>query len=174
MVKTNSTCFLPGLLALAMFWGIVSQTYCRIILEPLPERPTITALNHLLNCLKHILSDLIHMSVLLSIVILVDAMLDNFLCFNCMYQHLVNWISSYLLTCATRYNVCMYGYVLTLWAVIIVVSMINTPVHVLSSGWPLCKRSDLTLIEVSEHAYLSYQAFSLFLVYHHVDYCKLM
>ena len=34
VVKTNSTCFLPGLLALVMFWGIVSQTYCRNVLEP--------------------------------------------------------------------------------------------------------------------------------------------
>ena len=29
------------------------------------------------------------------------------------------------------------------------------------SGWPLCKRSGLTLIEVSQYVYLSYQAFSL-------------
>ena len=42
-----------------------------------------------------------------------------------------------------------------------VIKMINTPGHVLSPGWPLCKRSGLTLIEVSQHAYSSYQAFSL-------------
>ena len=48
--------------------------------------------------------------------------------------------------------------------------MINTPGHVLSSGWPLCKLSGMTLLEVSQHAYLSYQAFSLFFIYHHVDF----
>ena len=56
----------------------------------------------------------------------------------------------------------MYGYLLTWWTVIIVFRMINTPGHVLSSGWPLCKRSGLTLIEVSQHAYLSYQALVYF------------
>ena len=34
--------------------------------------------------------------------------------------------------------------------------------------WPLCKRSGMTLIEVSQHAYFSYQAFSLSLICHHV------
>ena len=68
----------------------------------------------------------------------------------------------------------MYGYLLTWWTVTIVFRMINTPGHVLSSGWPLLKRSGLTLIKVSQHAYLSCQAFSLFLVYHHVDFCNLM
>ena len=96
------------------------------------------------------------MSVLTLIVILVDAMLDDFHCFNCMYQHLVNLIPSQLLTCDTCYNVCMYGYLLTGWTVIIVFRIINTPGHVLSSGWPLCKRSGLTLIKVSQDAYLSY------------------
>ena len=46
------------LLALAMFWGIVSQTYCRNILEPWPKRLTLTALNRLLHWLRHILLDL--------------------------------------------------------------------------------------------------------------------
>ena len=35
-------------------------------------------------------------------------------------------------------------------------------------GWPLCKRPGMTLIEVSQHAYLPYQAFGLSLIYHHV------
>ena len=48
--------------------------------------------------------------------------------------------------------------------------MINTPARVLSLGWLLCKWSGLTLIEVSQHAYLSYQAFSVF--YHHVDFLQ--
>ena len=46
--------------------------------------------------------------------------------------------------------------------------MINTPGHVLSPGWPLCKRSGLTLIEVSQHAYSSYQASSLPFIFYHV------
>ena len=92
-VKTNPTCFLPGLLAHPMFWGIVSQTCCRNILGPWPKRSTLTALSRLSHCLRHISLDLIHMSVLTSIVILVIAMLHDFHCFNCMYQHLMNWIS---------------------------------------------------------------------------------
>ena len=32
----------------------------------------------------------------------------------------------------------------------------------------------LTLLEVYQHAYLSYQAFSLLLIYHHVDVCNLL
>ena len=53
------------------------------------------------------------------------------------------------------------------WTNTFVIKIINTPGHVLSPGWPLCKRSGLTLIEVSQHAYSSYQAFSLpFISYH--------
>ena len=35
----------------------------------------------------------------------------------------------------------------------IVITMINIPGHVLSSGWPLYKRSEITLIMVSKYAY---------------------
>ena len=48
------------------------------------------------------------------------------------------------------------------------IRMINTPGH-LRSVWPLCKRSDRTLTEVSQHAYVSYLALSLPLIYHHID-----
>ena len=40
------------------------------------------------------------------------------------------------------------------------------------SGWPLCKRPDLTSIEVSQHTYLSHQGFSLLLIYDHVDFLQ--
>ena len=46
--------------------------------------------------------------------------------------------------------------------------MINTPGHVLSPGWLLRKRSGLTLIEVSQHAYSSYQAFIMPFVFYHI------
>ena len=55
-----------------------------------------------------------------------------------------------------------------LYVWLFVVKMINTPGHVLSPGWPLCKRLSLTLIEVSQHAYPSYQAFSLPFIFYHV------
>ena len=52
-----------------------------------------------------------------------------------------------------------------LYVWLFVIIMINTPGHVLSPGWPLCTRSGLTLIEVSQHAYSSYQAFSLLFIF---------
>ena len=55
-----------------------------------------------------------------------------------------------------------------------VIKVINTPGHVLSPGWPLCKRSGLTLIEVSQHAYSSYQAFSLPFIFLPCYSCNLM
>ena len=60
------------------------------------------------------------------------------------------------------------------WTNIIVIKMINTPGHVLSPGGPLCKRSGLTLIEVSQHAYSLYQAFSLPSIFRQVIVCNLM
>ena len=64
---------------------------------------------------------------------------------------------------------CLYVYLLMRWTkrswsseCLTVLAMCSPP------GWPLCKGSDMTLIKVSQHAYLSYQAFSLSLIYYHV------
>ena len=56
------------------------------------------------------------------------------------------------------------------WTNIIVIRMINTPAHVLSPGWLLCKRSGPTSTEVFQHAYSSYQALSLPLIFHQVNF----
>ena len=67
---------------------------------------------------------------------------------------------SYLHVTHDEISVCLAIWLIW-WTNIFVIKMINTPGHVLSPGWPLRKRSGLTLIEVSQHAYSSYQAFSL-------------
>ena len=54
------------------------------------------------------------------------------------------------------------------WTYSIVIKMINTPGHVVSPGWPLCKPLGLILIEVSQHAYSSYRVFSLLFILHYV------
>ena len=46
-----------------------------------------------------------------------------------------------------------------------VIRMFDTLGYVLSPGRPLCERSGPTFIEVSQNAYLSYQAFGLPLIY---------
>ena len=48
---------------------------------------TLTALDRLSRCSRHILLNLIHMNALISIVIPVNAMLRDFHCPNCMYLH---------------------------------------------------------------------------------------
>ena len=65
---------------------------------------------------------------------------------------------SYLHVTHDEISVCL-AILLIWWTNIIAIKMINTPGHVLSPWWYLCKRSGLTLIEVSQHAYSSYQAF---------------
>ena len=62
-----------------------------------------------------------------------------------------------------------YGCFVIWWININVITMINTPGPVLSPSWPLYKQSGLTLMEVSQYAHLSYQAFSIPLTYHHVS-----
>ena len=47
-------------------------------------------------------------------------------------------------------------------------TMIERVWHAGHPLWPQCKRSGLTLIEVSQHAYSSYQAFSLPSIFYHV------
>ena len=110
--------------------------------------------------------------------------------FLCMYWYelLFLWIQCYVIL--TVLNVCTsIGWIifshsnlhvthdeisvcLAIWLIwwknIFVIKMINTRGHVLSPGWPLCKRSGLTLIEVSQHAYSSYQVFSLPFIFYHV------
>ena len=110
VVRTNSICFLPGPSALALFWDIKSQTCCMNILGPYPKGPTLTALNRLSHCLRHISLNLIPMYVLISIVIPVDAMLYDYYCSKCMYKHLMNYISPQLLSCDTWWNICMSGW----------------------------------------------------------------
>ena len=82
----------------------------------------------------------------------------------------IGWIifsHSFLHVTHDEISVCLSIWLIW-WTNIFVIKMINTPGHVLSPGWPLCKRSGLTLIEVSQHAYSSYQAFSLPFIFHHV------
>ena len=82
----------------------------------------------------------------------------------------IGWIifsHSYLHVTHDEISVCLAIWLIW-WTNIFVIKMINTPGHVLSPGWPLCKRSGLTLIEVSQHAYSSYQAFSLPFIFYHV------
>ena len=67
---------------------------------------------------------------------------------------------SYLHVTHDEISVCLDIWLIW-WANIIVIKIINTPGHVLSPGWPLCKQLGLTLIKVSQYAYLSYQAFRL-------------
>ena len=89
----NSICFLPGLSVLVVFWDIISQTCRKNILGPYPKGPTLTALNRLSFCVRHISLNLILMYVPISIVIPVDAMLCDSHCSKCMYKHLMNYIS---------------------------------------------------------------------------------
>ena len=82
----------------------------------------------------------------------------------------IGWIifsHSYLHVTHDKISVCLAIWLIW-WTNIFVIKMINTPGHVLSPGWPLCKRSGLTLIEVSQHAYSSYQASSLPFIFYHV------
>ena len=82
----------------------------------------------------------------------------------------IGWIifsHSYLHATHDEIYVCLAIWLIW-WTNIFVIKMINTPGHVLSPGWPLCKRSGLSLIEVSQHAYSSYQAFSLPFIFYHV------
>ena len=82
----------------------------------------------------------------------------------------IGWIifsHSYLHVTHDKISVCLAIWLIW-WTHIFVIKMINTPGHVLSPGWPLCKRSGLTLIEVSQHAYSSYQASSLPFIFYHV------
>ena len=82
----------------------------------------------------------------------------------------IGWIifsHSYLHVTHDKISVCLAIWLIW-WTNISVIKMINTPGHVLSPGWPLCKRSGLTLIEVSQHAYSSYQASSLPFIFYHV------
>ena len=82
----------------------------------------------------------------------------------------IGWIifsHSYLHVTHDKISVCLAIWLIW-WTNIFVIRMINTPGHVLSPGWPLCKRSGLTLIEVSQHAYSSYQASSLPFIFYHV------
>ena len=82
----------------------------------------------------------------------------------------IGWIifsHSYLHVTHYEISVCLAIWLIW-WTNIFVIKIINTPGHVLSPGWPLCKRSGLTLIEVSQHAYSSYQAFSLPFIFYHV------
>ena len=82
----------------------------------------------------------------------------------------IGWIifsHSYLHVTHDEISVCLAIWLIW-WTNIFVIKMINTPGHVLSPGWPLCKRSGLTLIEVSQHAYSSYQASSLPFIFYHV------
>ena len=75
----------------------------------------------------------------------------------------IGWIifsHSYLHVAHDEISVCLAIWLIW-WTNIFVIKMINTPGYVLSPGWPQCKRSGLTLIEVSQHAYSSYQALSL-------------
>ena len=75
----------------------------------------------------------------------------------------IGWIifsHSHLHVTHDKISVCLAIWLIW-WTNIFVIKMINTPGHVLSPGWPLCKRSGLTLIEGSQHAYSSYQASSL-------------
>ena len=69
VVRPNSICFLPELSVHVMFWGNVSQNFCRNILERLPKGPKPTVLNRLSLCWRHIFLDLTPMNVLISIVI---------------------------------------------------------------------------------------------------------
>ena len=75
--------------------------------------------------------------------------------------------SSYLHVTHDEISVCLAIWLIW-WTNSFVIKMINTPGHVLFPGWPLCKRSGLTLIEVSQHAYSSYLAFSLPFIFYHV------
>ena len=82
----------------------------------------------------------------------------------------IGWIifsHSYLHVTHDKISVCLAIWLIW-WTNIFVIKMINTPGHVLSPGWPLCKRSGLTLIEVSQHGYSSYQASSLPFIFYHV------
>ena len=82
----------------------------------------------------------------------------------------IGWIifsHSYLHVTHDKISVCLAIWLIW-WTNIFVIKMINTPGHVLSPGWPLCKWSGLTLIEVSQHAYSSYQASSLPFIFYHV------
>ena len=82
----------------------------------------------------------------------------------------IGWIifsHSYLHVTHDKISVCLAIWLIW-WTNISVIKMINTPGHVLSPGWPLCKRSGLTLIKVSQHAYSSYQASSLPFIFYHV------
>ena len=82
----------------------------------------------------------------------------------------IAWIifsHSYLHVTHDEISVCLAIWLIW-WTNIFVNKMINIPGHVLSPGWPLCKRSGLTLIKVSQHAYSSYQASSLLFIFYHV------
>ena len=86
------------------------------------------------------------------------------------YPSGIGWIifsHSYLHVTHDKISVCLAIWLIW-WTNIFVIKMINTPGHVLSPGWPLYKRSGLTLIEVSQHAYSSYQASSLPFIFYHV------
>ena len=82
----------------------------------------------------------------------------------------IGWIifsHSYLHVTHDKISVCLAIWLIW-WTNIFFIKMINTPGHVLSPGWPQSKRSGLTLIEVSQHAYSSYQASSLPFIFYHV------
>ena len=142
----------------------------RNILRLLPKGPTLTVLNRLSLCLRHMLLNLTPMNVLISLVFPANIVLGDFHVSNGIYQHLMNCIFPivsymwHILECFFVYMaICWYGGQNINGHQNVGHSWPCAFPRVASPGWPLCKQSGLTLIEVSQHTYLSYQALVVYL-----------
>ena len=99
-------------------------------------------------------------------------MLGDIYYLNCMYVPVSDALyhSYFHVTCNEGF---MYLVIrLIWWTHIIFIRVIVIPSRVLCIGWPLCKTSGLTLIDASQHAFSSYQAFSFPMIVHHVGFLQ--
>ena len=100
----------------------------------------------------------------------IAVILVDFHCLNCVHQHL---IIEFLLGYLHVTHVVMFVYMAICWRDTQPSFLSEWHMAICSpTGWPLYKRSDPTLIEASQYAFSSYQAFSLLLIYHPVDFLQ--